>query len=106
MVKIGRIEDARGQTLVERSRFLSQLLKSHIYQRLDRPRLTDEDLRTYVAIVKASEQLFRQRFPGASFDVLLWDDAPNGETALYEQVREGLRREGLRVHLVPDIIPE
>jgi len=106
IVKVGRIEDARGNTLVERSRILSQLLKSHIYRRLEYPRLTDEDYRTYAAIVKASEQLFRQRFPGASFDVLLWDDAPNGDTALYEKVRGVLRREGLRVHLVPDIIPE
>lgn len=105
VVRSGRIEDARGQSLIEQSPLLSQLLKSHIYQQiLDWPRVTPADVATYVAIVQAADQLFRRQFPGASFEVLLWDDVPYGETALYEQVREELRRGGLQVYLVPEIL--
>jgi len=106
LVHRGQIEAARGSSALERSRLLSQLLKSRLYQRLfEAPRLDEDDVGTWVAIVEAARREVGKRFPGARFDVLLWDDVPHGETALYAETRRGLQEAGLRVHTVPELLP-
>jgi hypothetical protein len=35
---------------------------------------------TYAAVVKASAERFQHDFPGATFDVVLWNDVPFGGT--------------------------
>ena len=105
LVRTGQIGDTGLDSRIVR-RLVAQLRKSYIYIELtDWPALTENDVARYIAIVRESQHLFLQQYPSATFDVLLWDDVPFGETALYRQVLQGLRQAGLRVHPVRDILP-
>lgn len=82
-----------------------QLSKSALYRRLTSRmrRVTDEDIRLFVAIIKQAEGLVRQKFPGCEFHVLLWrwrDDVPT-----YDKMLSRLRQAGIRVLLVSEILP-
>ena len=102
----GLLSRFRESSGFQQSRLLSQLTKSHIIREMqEHESYSREDVELYIRIVKESERLVREKFPGASFDVLLWDDVPNGETSLYSQVRKGMVSAGMTVHHVPDILP-
>jgi hypothetical protein len=101
----GLINPSRTGPVVEGSRLLYQLAKSQIYRAISaRGTIDDQDTRLYLQIVMASAKLLRERYPQASFHVLLWDD-PYGETDLYLKVKRGLIDGALPVHLVSDILP-
>ena len=83
-----------------------QLSKSNISKwfQMRVRRVTDNDIELFLAIVKASERILRQKFPGCQFHVILWSIEPPVDT--YRKVRDGLQAAGFQVHLVDDILPD
>jgi len=53
----------------------------------------------FVAMVIKSRKLLLERFPNAEFHMIVWDQAPN------EQVLSTLRNQGIKVHLIKDVLP-
>jgi hypothetical protein len=90
------------------SRVDRQLGKSAIWRMLSMGdfRITDDDFRTYFAVVRRSQMLLAAQYAGIQFRVLLW---PNQHVAqqreAYEKLREGFSRMGIPVDLVEDILP-
>jgi len=85
-----------------RKSYTSEFLES-------RPRrLTDDDKKRFLAIVKTSARLIRQKFPGCQFDVLFWRTLGGGNELDdgHNDVLDGLRAADFRVHLVEDILPD
>ena len=91
------------------SRVDRQLSKSAMWRMLSMSdsRITDDDFRTYFAVVRRSQMLLTAEFPGIQFRILLW---PNQHVAqqreVYEKLREGFGRMGIPVDLVEDILPD
>jgi hypothetical protein len=85
-----------------------QLNKSATWRMLDLhdSRITDDDIRLYLAMVRRSKELLTIQYPGIQFRVILWrnQDVPEGNT-IYEKMRDGFRRMGIPVDLVEDILP-
>jgi hypothetical protein len=101
----GRFEDDRR---IEKSftRLLSnQLMKSMIYAAVIQGKYVrkynQETIDLYLGIVDEARDLVRSRYPCAAFHVLLWDadDVDN------RAIRDGLRRMGIDVHLMSEILP-
>jgi len=90
------------------SRVNRQLSKSAMWRTLSMSdyRITEDDFRTYFAVVRRSQMLLTAQFPGIQFRVILW---PNQHVAqqreAYEKLREGFDRMGIPVDLVEDILP-
>lgn len=100
----GHFDDAVGPDSWS-GRIDGQLLKSFVYRWLDRlqPPADAADLTRYVAIVAASERLARARYPGCRFDVLWWP--MRGANPIDDAVLPALRRAGLEVHDVAQVLP-
>jgi hypothetical protein len=60
------------------------------------------DFERFAAIVAAARDLLAARWPGARFDVLLWDKRWKQDPAFWE----GLQRRGISVHFVSDLLPD
>lgn len=76
----------------------SQFEKSSLVN-LARTRVKQEDWDLFYAIVTRAARIVRDSFPGSCFHVIAWEEGTGTPLA------EGLRRQGLRVHEVGEIIP-
>jgi hypothetical protein len=101
----GRFEDDHGsrKTLIQlvgnqlaRSMIYKATLEGRYIYKYDR-----EAIDLYVGIVGQARHLVRSHYPCAQFHVLLWDEDNIDNRA----VRDGLRRTGVDVHLMSDILP-
>lgn len=85
-----------------------QINKSAIWRRLwnGYSRINAADIRLCLAVVRRAQELLSAQYPGIQFNVLLW---PGGHSRqqqyAYEELREGLRRMGIPLYLVEDILP-
>lgn len=97
-VREGRFEDEPP----EQPRGLrAQLAKSLIVRQLGN-RATAADVDLYIAIVTSARQTFEQRYPGAEFHVLFWDDGHPLSNKLMRRLDEA----GLRLHPISQILPQ
>lgn len=105
----GRLEDRK--TLADRLGLhhgVRQLNKSAIWRWLSTgdARVTDEDIRLYLAVVRRSAELLKGQFPGIQFRVILW---PNQQVPqqrdVYFKLRDGFKQLGIHEDLVEDILP-
>ena len=85
------------------SRLSALLARSAALGRWRAQRLAPEDIDLYLAIVKQAGERFEEKYPGARFHVLFWDEL--GEPVAERVVRE-LRAAGVPVHGVRAILPE
>ena len=82
------------------------LEKSAMYRALlfmHRP-VNDDDIDVFLRIVNSSRQIIESRYAGASFHIVFWDFS--GENPIESKVIEGLRQQGIPVHLISTILPE
>jgi len=88
------------------TKLLNQMSKSAIYKIAEsrQPRISQDDVRLFFAIVKRSRDLAERQFPGIRFHIILWESW-NGEQELYRTLADGFRQMGIPTHLVPDILP-
>jgi hypothetical protein len=84
-------------------RLSALLARSAALRRWRARRVAPEDVDLYLAIVKQASERFEEKYPGATFHVLFWDEP--GEPVAERVVRE-LRAAGLPVHGVRAILPE
>jgi hypothetical protein len=84
------------------------LKKSAMYRALSMGdyRITDNDIRLYLAVVRRAQEALTAQYPGLRFGVILWPNqqAPQ-QRETYEKLREGFRKMGLPLDLVEDILP-
>jgi hypothetical protein len=65
--------------------------------------INDQDVDLFLRIVDLSRRIVESRYPGAEFHVVFWDFS--GEDPTETKVIEGLRAQGIRVHLISSILP-
>jgi hypothetical protein len=84
-----------------------RLTRSFLYQRLfgQHRAIQEEELRLYLAIVKAARDDVLRRFPGCAFEVLVWGTPEDADVATLEMMLRGLTAAGIPVHRVSDILP-
>jgi hypothetical protein len=101
----GHFDDEEQHRSAARALLAGVLAKSWLYRWLTSlsPLPDDSDLRRYVAIVNAAARLVAARYPGCRFDVLYWDI--HGGAPMDEKVLPALRRAGLNVYDVEQILP-
>jgi hypothetical protein len=90
------------------SRVDRQLRKSAMWRMLSMSdaRITEDDFRTYFAVVRRSQVLLTAQYPGIQFRVILWPNQHVAqERATYDRLREEFSRMGIPVDLVEDILP-
>jgi hypothetical protein len=88
-----------------------QLSKSKLYERtLGRSRsVTDLDAERFYALVGQGAKELGAQLPGLELEVLLWDDLEEGGEGSGRwttKMHDGLRRHGLDVRSIEDIVPE
>lgn len=83
-----------------------QFGKSAIYHLLENrvPRVSEDDVRTTLAIVRRSRDLLAAEYPGIKFHVILWPDWGR-DGVVYQELQDGFRQMNIPVHLVEDILP-
>jgi hypothetical protein len=92
------------------SRVAKRLNKSAIWQVLSTrdSRITEDDVRLYLALVRRSEELLTAQYPALRFHVILWPNAGASNTAqqrsTYHELQDGFRRMGIPVALAEDIL--
>ena len=97
--RAGNLDDSRWLPLVQKI-----LWKSRVYHHLVSPLLiTEAEIQLTVAILDQARREVSQRFPGASFHVLLWT---RSDTPYAGRVRAALEATDLKLHLVTEQIPE
>jgi hypothetical protein len=83
----------------------TQILKSMIYRAIVEgrhvPKYSQETIDLYLEIIDESRRFVRSNYPCAELHVLLWDEDDIDNRA----VRDGLRQDGIDVHLMSDILP-
>ncbi len=86
------------------------LRKSYVYNNLVSPfrNLSEEDVQLFLAIVAQSRDAAALQYPRSEFHVILWDNMFRQRDFLrfLPQVLAGFRKQGMRVHLLSDIIPD
>jgi len=84
-----------------------QLNKSAMWRMLGMSdsRVTDDDIRLYLAIVRRSQDLLTAEYPGIQFRVILYPYQDAAQRATYEKLREGFGQMGIPVDIVEDILP-
>jgi hypothetical protein len=91
------------------SRIMGQLDKSALWRTLSNRdfRVTDDDIRLYLAVVRRSQELLTAQYPGIQFHIILWpnQNAPQ-QRYVYEKMRTGFLQMGYPVHLVEAILPD
>lgn len=95
--------------LSKSSRIRGQLDKSALWRSLGSgdSRVDDNDLRLYFAVVRRSQELLTQQFPGIQFQILLLPDqvdAPE-QQRVYKEMRDTFQKMGYPVLLVESILP-
>jgi hypothetical protein len=89
------------------SRIKGQLDKSAMWRMFPiQPRITDDDIRLYFAVVRRSQQLLEDQYPGIEFHIILWPNLGEDERYAYEKLRDGFRQMGFRLHLLEEILPD
>ncbi len=86
-----------------------QLNKAAIWRRvlvLD-SRITDDDIRLYLAMIRRSQELITTQYQGIQFRIILWPGQRGSvaQQSTYEKIRDGFSRMGIPVDLVDDILP-
>jgi hypothetical protein len=87
------------------SRAKEQLDKSFIYQKYFKNRrreINESDVEVFFEIVDTSRKKFVKLYPGSEFHVILW----NGKDPTVETIVDGLRKRGINLHLISDILPD
>ena len=82
------------------------LEKSAMYRALlfmHRP-VNDDDIDVFLRIVNRSRRIIESRYIGASFHIVFWDFS--GENPVESKIIEGLRHQGIPVHLISTILPD
>jgi len=87
------------QDLTWRAYLKSQFEKSALLNVL-RARLSSEDRQRFLSIVATAARSVERDFPGAEFHVLFWATIEDDDSWIVD----GLRKRGLRVHLVEDAL--
>ena len=65
------------------------------------------DVERYMAIVIAAKDKLQQKYPGLEFDIIYWNDWSGGYvTELDRKITERFKNEGIKVHLVSEILPD
>ena len=85
-----------------------QLNKSATWRTLSMgdSRITGDDIRLYLAVVRRSRDLLTAEYPGIQFRVLLWPNQNvSQQRATYEELQDGFRRIGIPFERVEDILP-
>jgi hypothetical protein len=77
-----------------------QLRKSHVYRRIfgADPRITEADVRLYIAIIRAAQQRLIEVYPGLSFHVIQWGTK-------HHEALVDLERTGIDLHYIDEILP-
>ena len=66
--------------------------------------INDRDVKLFLEIVDVSKTTFTSMYPGSAFHVIFWDELPTDKYAI--MVEEGLRKKGIHLHLISNILPE
>jgi hypothetical protein len=85
----------------------AQLKKSFIYKKYlenYQRRLTEQDVKLFLAIMDASRRKFITTYPGSAFHAILWDYNPNDPS--YKMMVEGLRTKEFPLHFISSILPQ
>lgn len=111
----GRFEEEKPHGVLGRFRAFHRHLpkdakryleKSAMYRALlfmHRP-VNDDDIDVFLRIVDRSRQIIESRYTGASFHVVFWDFS--GENPVESKIIDGLKQQGIPVHLISTILPE
>jgi hypothetical protein len=87
----------------------ARLNKSAMWRRLmvTDSRITDDDIRLYLAVIRRTQELIKIKYPGIEFRVILWPGQSGSvaQQSAYEKIRDGFLRMGIPVDLVEDILP-
>jgi hypothetical protein len=83
-----------------------ELDKSAIYRALANreQRVSEDDVRLTLAIVRRSRDLLAAEYPGIQFHVILWRPWEE-DAAIYRELQDGFRQMNIPVHLVEGILP-
>jgi hypothetical protein len=86
-----------------------QLNKSALWRRflVNDARITDDDIRLYLAMVHRTQELVATRYPGTEFRIVLWPGQAGSaaQQSTYGKIRDGFVRMGIPVDFVEDILP-
>ncbi|MGA2227315.1 MAG: hypothetical protein ABSH41_23005 [Syntrophobacteraceae bacterium] len=86
-----------------------QLNKAAIWRRLlmKDSRITDDDIRLYLAMIGRTQELITTQYPGIQFRIILWPGQGGSvaQRSTYEKIRDGFLRMGIPVDFVEDILP-
>jgi len=111
----GRFEEEKPHGVLGRFRAFHRNLpkdakryleKSAMYRALlfmHRP-VNDDDIDVFLRIVDRSRQIIESRYTGASFHVVFWDFS--GESPVEAKIIDGLKQQGIPIHLISTILPE
>lgn len=86
-----------------------QLNKAAIWRRflLSDSRITDDDIRLYLAMIRHTQELLTTQYPGIQFRIILWpgQGGSAAQRSTYEKIRDGFLRMNIPVDLVEEILP-
>lgn len=108
-VRRGRFDARPGLPLLSRERAVSTLRRSALVSRL-RPepyQLLGSDFRVWEAVVLGLRDAVAERFPGARFVVIAWEDPYYGQRPCpWSEALARLAAAGVEVHHVRDMLPD
>ncbi len=61
------------------------------------------DISLLVAVINQSARTARERYPGSTFEVILWD---GGDKSQVEQIERGLKTDGIREQRMTGVVPD
>lgn len=86
-----------------------QLNKSALWRRflLSDARITDDDIRLYLAMIRRTQELITTQYPDIQFRIVLWPGQAGSaaQQSTYGKIRDGFLRMGIPVDFAEDILP-
>jgi hypothetical protein len=99
-----------GDYIVTPAKIITQLSKSLVINKVkqkyfgnEQKNINDDDINLFIAILKNAKEDFETRYQGSEFHIVFWDGYANERNA---RVVKKLKRKGLKVHLITQIIPD
>jgi hypothetical protein len=105
LVHKGRFIDEKNPEHIILKKVKNQLKKSFILANLFfKPRsINKDDIRLMIAIIDASKTILENSYPSCEFHVVFWNTQTDW---MGEKILSGLKRKGIKVHLIIDILPD
>ena len=96
----GHFDDSPAKRIIDDILGKSAICKNFIEGRYYVNKVNKKDIETYIAIVIAAKNELQKKFPGLEFHVIYWETDEKKD----QMILEGFQKEGIKIHLLSDIL--